>query len=173
MTNDQIIAGVIDAEGGFVHHPADRGGPTNLGITMRTLAHHRRAKVSVVDIQNLTREEAAAIYLAEYIVEPGFNAIEDGELRALVVDSGVNHGTGRATKLLQTALGVYPDGVIGPKTLAALASANSGAIFLKVVAERVRLFGAIITERPSQAVFAKGWMARAAAFIEAAAARAA
>jgi len=48
------------------------------------------------------------------------NQIEDGRLRALVVDAGVNHGVRRAAKWLQRAAGVEEDGIVGPRTLAAV-----------------------------------------------------
>ena len=39
---DRIIDGLIVAEGGYVDHPADRGGPTKYGITRKTLAAWRK-----------------------------------------------------------------------------------------------------------------------------------
>ena len=33
-SNRQIIDALIEREGGYVHNPADRGGPTKYGITL-------------------------------------------------------------------------------------------------------------------------------------------
>jgi lysozyme family protein len=70
-------------------------------------------------------------------------------------------------KMLQLVLGVIPDGVIGPTTIKALFAADANKLYLGVCAERARLYGNIISGNHSQAVFAKGWMSRLAAFIEA------
>jgi lysozyme family protein len=63
-TDDAILAAILRREGGFVNHPADRGGPTHYGITQATLQAWRGRAVSEEDVRALSVEEAKAIYRA-------------------------------------------------------------------------------------------------------------
>lgn len=166
VTDQQIIDAILAREGGYVDHPSDRGGPTNYGITIGALAEWRKDPVNLVDVRSLTEAEARRIYLERYISAPGFDHIKDDRLRALVVDFGVNSGPHTATAWLQKSLGVTPDGVIGLKTLGALDSCDASRVYLKLCAARMRFLGRLITDSPSQAVFAAGWMDRVASFVE-------
>ncbi len=120
MSIDALIDDILVREGGFVDHPADRGGPTHYGITQATLSRWRQQPVTVQDVQALTLEEARAIYRHDYIERPGFLRIPDERLRALLVDWGVHSGPQTAIRALQRVLGVRLDGVLGPQTLASL-----------------------------------------------------
>ena len=53
---------VIGNEGGYVNNSSDRGGPTNFGITMKTLQDYRKKSVTIDDVKCLKIEEAQAIY---------------------------------------------------------------------------------------------------------------
>ena len=167
MTDNDIISDILEREGGFVNDPADAGGPTCYGITQRTLSEWRLRPVSVQEIRELPEAEARAIYLDRYIVRPGFNLIESPAIRASVVDMGVNHGVYQATRSFQRVLGVTEDGMIGPVTLGKLDDVSERAVLAKLAAERVRLYGRIISAKPEQAKFASGWLNRAAEFVEA------
>jgi lysozyme family protein len=166
MTDDDILNAIIQREGGYVDHPADRGGPTKYGITIGTLQDWVRHPVTDDDVKVLTENDARAIYQERYIKAPGLDQIADGRLRALMVDSAVNHGPSASIKLLQRALGVAADGIWGAKTLEALLNADSKTVYLKACAQRVRFYGRIISGNPEQSVFAAGWMNRIAEFIE-------
>ena len=87
-------------------------------------------------------------------------------LLALLVDAGVHSGPKRAVQWLQTALGVSADGVIGPKTRAALSVVEQGVLYGKVLGQRLRYLGRLITDDPKQSAFAAGWMNRMAEFVE-------
>lgn len=166
----EALEAILEREGGYVDHPADKGGPTKFGVTLTTLAEWRKGwqkAISAEDVKALTIQEAKDIYRKAYIERPGFRSISDPRLFALIVDSAVNHGPDRATKFLQSALGVKPDGVFGPKTSEALLNSNGWLAYKKAVAARARFYGRIISDNPSQAVFAAGWMNRLADFIEA------
>lgn len=165
MTDDQIIDGILKREGGYVNHPADPGGATNRGITFQTLMEWR-SDATLDDLKALTEDEARAIYRERYIHAPGFGAIENGALRALVVDCGVNHGITGATKMIQRAVGVPADGVFGAVTLAAL---NAGGMeaYWNLCAERVRWYGRHVAANPDKLPFLSGWLNRVADFIEA------
>ena len=96
---DACLAFTLVQEGGSVDDPADPGGATNMGITLATLRHwdHDPA-LGPVDVQDMTRQTAAAIYRALY-----WNALRAGSLPAGVdlstFDFGVNAGTRRSAEL--------------------------------------------------------------------------
>ena len=165
---DTILDEIIRREGGYVNHPADRGGPTNFGITAQTLGSWRQLgrPATAAEVQALTETEARAIYRQQYITGPGFETITDAALLHLLVDAGVHSGPKRAVQWLQSALGVTADGVIGPKTRAALAAADQGVLYGKVLGQRLRHLGRLITNDPKQSAFAAGWMNRMAEFVE-------
>ena len=165
MTDVEIIEAIIEREGGYVDHPADKGGPTKYGITIGTLGQWRGHPVSDDDVKALFIEEARLIYGQRYLKAPGFDQIVDSKLRAFIVDAGVNHGPTAATKMLQRAVGAKVDGVMGPDTLLKLGHADAQRIYLEACAERVVFYGGIVTRNPEQAVFALGWANRVAQFI--------
>ena len=173
-----IVTDVIDAliarEGGYVDHPADRGGPTKYGITEQVA----RAWGYAGDMRDLPRETAEAIYLERYWTGPGFNqvAARADAIAEELLDTGVNMGPMVASRFLQRALNVlnrgasaYPDvavdGVIGRMTLYALdrfiaARGREGiTVLLKALNS---LQGAryveISEQNPSQEAFTYGWL---------------
>lgn len=130
MSIKDIIDGVIKVEGGYIDHPSDPGGATNMGITERVA----RANGYKGDMRALPRSTAYAIYHTRYVVGPNFDDIYaiDAKVGEELVDSGVNAGTDRAATWFQQALNAlnerskaYPnikeDGDIGAGTLAAWA----------------------------------------------------
>lgn len=172
---DTLIEEVIAREGGYVNHPADRGGATNWGITEAVA----RRQGYMGDMRSLPRSEAAAIYKRIYWLAPRFADVAAiaPRLAAELFDTGINMGTGTATGFLQRSLNAlnregadYPDlkvdRQIGPGTLAALKAflAKRGAqgegVLLKAVEA---LQGAhylnIAEERQSQEAFVYGWLA--------------
>lgn len=161
-----IISEIIRREGGYVNHPADKGGPTKYGITQATLSGWRGRAATAAEVEALTEMEARTIYTDLFVVKPRFGEIGDPRIRELVVDCGVNHGPGNAAKMLQRAAGVPDDGAVGPKTLAAVNAADAWALYLRLLAERIRFYGRIIKRDQTQAVFAEGWLNRAAEFLE-------
>lgn len=163
----QIIDGIIDREGGFVNHTADKGGPTNMGITQATLSDWLGRPATVDDVRALDRDTAVKIYWRKHVVEPGFYLIHDDRLAEHLVDIGVLHGPARAAKWLQHAVGVEADGKIGPQTLRAV---NEGTLLASEVSKllavfRIRFMGKLISKDHSQAVFAAGWLNRATEFL--------
>jgi len=165
---DTILDEIIRREGGYVNHPSDRGGPTNFGITAQTLGAWRKLgrPATAAEVQALTETEAMAIYRQQYITGPGFEAVTHPGLLHLLVDTAVHSGPKRAVQWLQAALGVTVDGVIGPKTRAALAAADQAVLYSKVLGQRLRHLGRLITNDPKQSAFAAGWMNRIAEFLE-------
>lgn len=118
---------IFSKEGGFVDHPDDPGGATNMGITHITLAAWLDREVTVEDVRSLTRETAMEIYRANY-----WNALNCDNLPAgvdlVVFDFGVNAGTKRAARLLQKVVFVEQDGQIGSITVGAARSLDPKTI---------------------------------------------
>ena len=164
MSAKSIIDGIIRTEGGYVNHPNDKGGPTNYGITQATLERWRGQSVSADDVRTMPRDEAMRIYEAMY-VDPFRFAEADGPVFEHMIDMGVNHGITGAMKILQRSLKVSADGVFGPKSLAAYASADKSDIGIRLISERAMKFARIVKANPSQAVFIEGWMARCMSFL--------
>ena len=107
---------VLKHEGGFVDHPDDPGGVTNLGVTKKTYENHMCKHVSVDHMRNLTVFDVTPIYKKGY-----WDKIKGDELPCgidyLVFDFAVNSGVNRASKYLQIIVGADEDGIIGPNTL--------------------------------------------------------
>lgn len=165
MTEDQIIEGVLSREAGFVDHPADKGGPTNMGITQATLSGWMKRPATIDDVKNLTAEAAKAIYRRQYVEEPGFPALHFPEVRALIIDCAVLHGPTEAIRLLQRALGTKDDGILGPVTLTVANAWRPERLILRVTIHRLRLMAGIVRRDPTQAIFLLGWINRAVEFL--------
>lgn len=149
---DRCMAQVFASEGGFVDDPQDPGGATNLGITIGTLSQWRGRKCTKAEVKALTREEAAKIYRRDY-----WDAVRGDDLPfgldLCAFDGAVNSGASRGAKWLQQALGVNPDGKIGPATLAAAKSTYQPAAIMRAVGFR-RNF---LMQLPGWAHFGAGW----------------
>lgn len=145
---DRALGVVLGHEGGDSDHAADPGGFTRFGISQ--VAH------PTVDVRNLTREGAAAIYRAEY-----WQPMQCDELPAplalCVFDSAVNQGRTAAIRLLQDAVGTTVDGVLGPKTLAAVYRQPVSRLLRRYMVARAHRYIAT----GGFATFGRGWIARA------------
>jgi lysozyme family protein len=163
-----LVARLIDREGGYVNHPADRGGPTKYGITLKTLAVHRGKPVTACDVRDMTKAEAADIYRAEYYTKPRIDTLPDG-LQEQTFDMAVMSGPVRGVRTLQEALIVLgseikADGVIGPLTRIAARGHPPSYVNNVVVHLRIEFYKGLCAARSSQNVFLRGWTARARKF---------
>lgn len=157
---EKEIDDVIGREAGYVNHPLDRGAATKYGITQRVYTMWRAAhKLGYKDVQELTKDEARAIY-REYYWEPARCDILPEEIRAIHFDASVNHGVRRAIMLLQRACMVEEDGVLGKQTLAAVAAISAPLLVARYVSARYRFYGEIIRRDRTQLAFIAGWMGR-------------
>tara|TARA_R110002153_G_scaffold95673_1_gene229502 strand:- start:77 stop:589 length:513 start_codon:yes stop_codon:yes gene_type:complete len=106
---------ILHHEGGYVNHPKDPGGETNLGVTKRVYEEWGGTKEMV----DLTVEDVAPIYEKNYWGRVKGDDLPSG-LDLCVFDFAVNAGPGRAAKYLQSMIGTTVDGGIGPNTLRAV-----------------------------------------------------
>jgi len=163
---ETMVSDLVGREGGFVNHPDDRGGATNMGVTLETLANWRNAPCTVEDVKKLTYEEASDIYFNEYWEAPKFHELlVHAVVEEMLFDAAVHHGPGRSVKLLQKAAGIGADGLIGEHTKATVRDMDPVLLSSHLIGGRVAYIGQIITKRPEQAVFAAGWANRMEEFI--------
>jgi lysozyme family protein len=151
---------VLRWEGGFVDHPNDPGGRTNKGVTQKVYdAWRRRQGLPQCDVKMIEHNEVLAIYEGGYWIPPRCDLLER-QLDLVQFDTAVNMGIGRAVRFLQQAVGCGVDGDFGPATERAVASCDSGNTIVKYCDAREAFYRRIVENKPSQAVFLKGWMNR-------------
>lgn len=154
---ERALSLVLAHEGGYVDHPADPGGATNMGITIGTLRSWRGHDVTKSDVRNLTRKEAADIYRARYWSVIKGDALPSG-VDYCVFDFAVNSGNSRAAMFLQKCAGSDPDGVIGPATITAVAKANPETLINDICDRRLGWLKGLRT----WGAFGRGWSSRIA-----------
>ena len=173
---DSLIDGLIEREGGYVNHPADKGGPTCFGITEAVARAHGFAGA----MRDLPRDDAATIYRRLYWLRPRFDQVarRAPRIAAELFDTGVNMGPAVATTFLQRALtalnrngkdyaDLTPDGRVGPRTLAALdalleARGRRGGetVLLRALeALQGERYLRLAERRPANEAFLYGWLA--------------
>lgn len=150
MNFDNAFYILLGHEGGYVNDPKDRGGETKYGISKRAYPGE--------DIANLTVERAKALYLRDYWGPAGCDAVPHG-IRFDLFDMAVNSGVKAAVKTLQKAAGAEPDGVLGPKTLAAVQVHPTPRLVARFNGARL-LF---MADAPTWAAHGRGWARRIAA----------
>ena len=107
---------LLKHEGGYVNHPDDPGGMTNLGITKKVYEEWIEREATEEDMKNLTSEDVAPIYKTNYWDKCKCDDLPSG-LDYVAFDWAVNSGVSRSSKGIQKSCGAEPDGIIGLKTL--------------------------------------------------------
>jgi len=150
-------------EGGFVHDPIDKGGATNMGITLNTWRHYGYdkngdGKIDEKDIKLLTQDDFKYV-LRKYWDKWKADDINNQSVANILVDW--YWGSGKWGIIIpQRILGVTPDGIVGPKTIAALNAQNQKQFFEAIYTAREKFLRDIVKNNPSQQRFIKGWLNR-------------
>ena len=154
---DLCLTLLLAHEGGFVNHPQDPGGMTNLGVTKRVWEEWTGHEVDEKQMRALTPELVAPLYKRKY-----WDACRSDDLVSgvdyCVFDVAVNSGAGRAIKFLQNCVGVDADGGFGPRTLAAVSQQDPERLIELYSAKRLEFLQALKTFE----TFGKGWSRRVA-----------
>ena len=154
---DDSFSAVLVHEGGFVNHPKDPGGMTNLGVTKAAWEGYVGKPVDEAFMRALTPEKVNPFYKAMY-----WDKIKGDQLPAGVdyaaYDLAVNSGVGRAAKFLQTIAGVTADGVLGPKSMGAIRECDPEQMVEALCDMRLDF----LKRLPTFDTFGKGWLIRVA-----------
>ena len=182
-------------EGGLTDHPADPGGITHYGVSLRWLQHLeatvsgcatlRRVgvalPVSAISVRALTRAQAAQLFQGGFW-EPQRCAELPLPLAVTLYDAAVNTGGAQATRLLQRSCNVVgeahldsftplaEDGRCGPLTIRRCHElAEAGLDYYSArhcVRARQQFYTDLARRREDLRVFLKGWQNRCASLLE-------
>lgn len=155
---DNAFKLMLASEGGFVNHPSDPGGMTNLGVTKATWENWVGRESDEKEMRGLTPEKVEPLYKKKFWDACRCDELPSG-IDYLVFDFAVNAGPGRSAKILQTAVGVTPDGGIGPMTLAAVNSFSEAELIEKFSQGKEDFYRSLNTFE----TFGTGWLNRVAA----------
>ena len=152
---EECVARLLEHEGGYVNHPDDPGGETNLGVTRAVYEQYAGRQVMDGEMEGLTHDDVYPIYKENYWDRVRGDDLPSGVDWA-VFDWGVNSGTSRAAKALQRIIGVEQDGGIGPMTLQAVASIEPADIIDQMHYMREGFYRSLSTFD----TFGRGWLRR-------------
>ncbi len=164
---DEAFDHILDIEAGYQNNVNDKGNfteanvniGTNRGITPDAYRAYYGQYPTVEEMKALSKEQALEIYKENYFKKPKFDLIEDPNLQAAVVDFGVNSGTTRAIKALQSLVGSKPDGLMGPDTIDKINN-YQGDVLADFYNIRRNFIEEIVEKNPQNEVFQKGWQNR-------------
>ena len=154
---EAALKAILHHEGGYVNHPKDPGGMTNLGVTKRVWEEWVGHEVDEKTMRELSPETVAPMYKAKYWDKVKGDDLPTG-VDYVVFDAAVNSGPGRAAKWLQACVGVEPDGGIGPKTLAAVNAFDANQLIEDYAKRRL----SFLMDLQTWDTFGKGWGRRVA-----------
>lgn len=151
---------ILEREGGYSNHPSDLGRATNKGITQARYDEYRQAQgTPAQDVRMISDSEVSDVY-SEIWDKAGCNGLP-GKLGIVHFDCAVQRGEIKAGKMLQDICGARPvDGIIGPKTIEAIALCNEDNLIYSYIDARMARYVMRTQVDPSQSVFIKGWLNR-------------
>lgn len=160
----RAVSLTLISEGGdrYVNNKLDAGGPTRFGISLPTLSGYRGKPCTDLDVKNLTQVEAETIYETRYWNPLKCDDYASEALAAGVFDCGVLTGTANAARTLQASVAATVDGVIGPKTIAAVRAADKLTTACVFSMAWQKYLVSIVQRDRTQAAFLNGWLRRAA-----------
>jgi lysozyme family protein len=153
---DLCLAEVLKHEGGFVNHPKDPGGMTNLGVTKRVWETWVKREVTEKEMRDLTPDLVRPLYKEWYWDKCRCDELPAG-VDLSVFDFAVNAGVKRSTIILQRVAGVKEDGIFGPGTMKAVMATEPEQFIIAYFQFRLDFY----KQLKNFETFGKGWHRRA------------
>lgn len=151
------------AQKGVINDPHDPGGDTFCGITLSTFRDWCRKKgYPKPTVERLGRLDYAtwrSVLKDLFWDRCNAGRIRNGSVALMLVDWCWVNGP-QAIRDAQAAFSLVADGIVGPKTLAALNDPDSLTVFNRLKAARERSYRTIVARRPSQSRYLHGWINR-------------
>lgn len=160
MNHVDAIEQVLKHEGGFVNNPADKGGATNFGITQKVFESFKGRKVTLAEMQSMSKSDAIAIYKKNYWDKIGGDRILKYSIAFSIFDQAVNRGPGTAIKQAQRVAGLSQSGVMDQNSITKLNFMDEKTFLDSYLAASADAYRAIAAKNPSQNVFLSGWLNR-------------
>jgi len=161
---DKLIPIILRWEGHYVDDPLDRGGATNMGITLATWQRigydkNHDGHIDKEDVKQLDYNDFKYVFKSYWNTWLA-DSINNQSIANILVDWV--WGSGRWGVIIpQRILGVKPDGSVGPKTLQAVNDYQpQEELFNKIKQARIDFVNDICKHNPTQKRFLKGWLNR-------------
>lgn len=165
MADYRVLVPIIKKwEGGFSDNPNDSGGATNKGVTLATFRQFYGQNKTVNDLKAITDAQWLNIFLSGYWNKVRATEINNQSIANIIVDWAWASGPDTAARKVQKIVNVDVDGIVGPKTLAAINAYNPQQLFDRIKSERISFVENLVKNRPKDSVFLTGWKNRINSF---------
>lgn len=161
LTNEQLFEKAKLK--GFANDPDDLGGATMCGVTLATFAEYCRRKgyprPTIVRLRAIKYKEWLEILKTMFWDKWKADQINNESIALILVDWVWGSGKYGIT-IPQRAIGVTADGIVGPKTIAAVNAKDPKQLFDLIRKERLAYIERICKSRPTNLKYKRGWLNR-------------
>ena len=161
LTNEQLFEKAKLK--GFANDPDDLGGATMCGVTLATFTDYCRRKgyprPTIVRLKAIKYKEWLEILKTMFWDKWKADQINDESVALILVDWVWGSGKYGIT-IPQKAIGVTADGIVGPKTIAAVNAKDPKQLFDLIRKERLAYIERICRSRPTNLKYKRGWLNR-------------
>lgn len=161
---------VLQHEGGFIDSPNDPGGATDYGVSLRwlkaqglltELEHSTQTDDPILAVKRMTQADASGFYRQFWWDAYKYTTIDSQPVANKILDMSVNLGAPRAHRMVQSAVGVKADGVLGPTTYGEINHTQNTSLILTLKNAQAAFYRNLAAKKPQMNVFLAGWLRRA------------
>ena len=161
LTNEQLFEKAKLK--GFANDLDDLGGATMCGVTLATFTEYCRRKgyprPTIVRLKAIKYKEWLEILKTMFWGKWKADQINNESIALILVDWVWGSGKYGIT-IPQKTIGVTADGIVGPKTIAAVNAKDPKQLFDLIRKERLAYIERICRSRPTNLKYKRGWLNR-------------